>query len=254
VAATTSGAVIENLDVNGAIVVAPIYKDVTVRNNRVVTHGDTFAINFVCDYSTSPSTCADRGIVTRNTVRGASRDVDRCLAGIEMAGNVIGDKITFNDVSWCATGIQLDDGLVTDNYVHDLGWKSSEAAAGREDHINGLTMNGGSNVTVRHNTFLNDRSQTDAVSFFQDFTPVTDILVEDNLLAGGGYTIYGGAGGKGPTKNIVIRNNQISTRYFPLGGYWNWIAYYTATDPGNVLTGNRWADGPKAGQLIAGQT
>ena len=42
-------------------------------------------------------------------------------------------------------------------------------------------------------------------------------LIEDNLFAGGGYTVYAGAGSKGATSNIVIRNNRVATMYFPKG-------------------------------------
>ena len=77
-------------------------------------------------------------------------------------------------------------------------------------------------MVVRHNTILVDTDQTDAVSFFQDFGTQANKTIDNNLLAGGGYTIYGGGGNKGATSNIKITNNRISSIYFAKGGYWGW--------------------------------
>ena len=52
-------------------------------------------------------------------------------------------------------------------------------------------------------------------------------------------------------KNVVVRNNRFSTRYFADAGF---FGPTTAAQPwdtdGNTWTGNRWHDGPRAGQII----
>ena len=115
-----------------------------------------------------------------------------------------------------ATGVQVESGLIQDNYIHDLGYKDG-------DHVNGTTSNGGSRaLTLRHNTVFNQFSQTDAISLFQDFGSQANRVIDNNLLAGGGYTIYAGANqGKAATAtNITVTNNRISRMYYPSGGYW----------------------------------
>ena len=125
-------------------------------------------------------------------------------------------------------------GLIEDNYIHDLGYKAG-------DHVNGFTCNGGSTqLTIRHNTVFNQHSQTDAVSLFQDFGPQSNRLITNNLLAGGGYTLYAGAnpGKESTATNIVVTNNRFSTKFYPRGGsYGPYTAY--ASGQGNVVVRQR---------------
>jgi hypothetical protein len=66
--------------------------------------------------------------------------------------------------------------------------------------------------------------------------------VENNFLAGGGYTLYAGAGDMGPTYNIKIINNVWSRQVFPEGGYFGPVAYFDKDGAGNVWSGNTWLD------------
>ena len=56
------------------------------------------------------------------------------------------------------TGVQLESGLVADNYIHNTGYLPG-------DHVNGVTSNGGVTtlLTITHNTIFIDRAQTDAI-------------------------------------------------------------------------------------------
>ena len=47
-----------------------------------------------------------------------------------------------------------------------------------------VVSNGGSNFTVRHNTFQNSHTQTATVALYGDFAPISNVLVENNLLIG----------------------------------------------------------------------
>lgn len=143
--------------------------------------------------------------------------------------------VTASNISGMSTGVQMDRGLIADNYIHDL-------TAPPGAHVNGTTSNGGtSSLVIRHNTVLNSHDQTDAVSLFEDFGAQANKTITDNLLAGGGYTIYGGANAGGqPTSNIKITNNRISRIYFPNGGAFGPLAAFDASGPGNVFSGNVW--------------
>jgi hypothetical protein len=161
----------------------------------------------------------------------------------DVCGDASGRVLRRIDVSGTSTAIQMDEGILEDSYIHDLEMREG-------DHVNGITSNGGSSpFTIRHNTILNRFSQTDAISLFQDFNTQKNRLIEDNLVAGGGYSIYG-EGRKGESSNMRILNNRFSTIYFPNSGYWGPVAYFAAKNPGNEWHRNTWADGPLAGQVI----
>ena len=134
-------------------------------------------------------------------------------------------------------GIQVHAGLIEDNYVHDLGLKG-------DDHVNGFTSNGGTTpLTIRHNTVLNQHGQTDAVSLFQDFGPGATAHHRENLLAGGGYSLYAGAnpGKESTATNIVVTNNRFARSFYPRGGFYGPYTAFTAGG-GNVWSGNIWDD------------
>jgi hypothetical protein len=70
--------------------------------------------------------------------------------------------------------------------------------------------------------------------------PVANKTIENNFLAGGGYTIYGGTALGNPTSNIVIKNNRFGQLYYPLGGEYGPVAYFNSAGTGNVWSGNTW--------------
>jgi hypothetical protein len=148
-----------------------------------------------------------------------------------------GPGITFqrNNVYNCRCGLGGSEGTWIDNYVHDFGYISG-------DHTNGFIASKSTGaLLIRHNTILNQIAQTDAVALFQDFGPINDVQIDNNLLAGGGYTIYGGGNGSGSgSSNVRITNNKISTMFYPTGGYYGPEAYFDTLSPGNVWSGNTW--------------
>ena len=226
------GAVVENLDIQGGVQV--LGNNVTIRNSRITLGGETMGISI---------RHAKNTLVEDTTVRSDGKD--RLMVGVkDVYGDASGTVLRRVDVSGASTAIQMDEGILEDSYIHDLEMRDG-------DHVNGVTSNGGSSpFIIRHNTILNSFSQTDAISLFQDFGIQENRLIEDNLIAGGGYSIYGGEGVKGKSSNIKILNNRFSTKYFPESGYWGPVAYFAAKDPGNEWYGNIWADGPLAAQAI----
>lgn len=217
--------VLENVIISGAVDVTG--DNVTIRNVRIVNDGDAWAIGM---RRAANTTITDTEILPKSA---------RLEVGIkDVYGDATGTKITRTEIARTATGIQTAQGLIEDNYIHDLAFREG-------DHVNGTTSNGsGTPLTIRHNTIFNPQSQTDAISLFQDFGVEANRTVEDNLLAGGGYTIYGGDGQKGTSSNIVIRNNRISKRFFPRGGSYGPVTAFDPGGPGNVWSGNVWDDAP----------
>lgn len=135
------------------------------------------------------------------------------------------------------TPVQMDNGTMRDCYLHDFGFLAG-------DHCNGITSNGtNGQLDIIHNTIFNDINQTDCVGLFQDFGPQTDRLIEDNLLAGGGYSIYGGQNPGAPfgdTANIKVRNNRFSKKFYATSGSFGTHTAYLPSGTGNEWSGNIW--------------
>jgi hypothetical protein len=65
----------------------------------------------------------------------------------------------------------------------------------------------------------------------------------NNLLAGGGYSIYGGATNEaayGVPTNIVITGNRFATTYYSTGGAYGTVSYFDKAGTGNKWTTNTW--------------
>jgi hypothetical protein len=221
VTADKAGQVIDGLDITGEInVTAP---NVTIRNTRVTGGGDWVVV--VRDGADN-LTIEDSEL---QTPAGSPQDI-ACLLNI-------GDSkptIRRANIHGCSAGISSGGGLVQDSYIHDM------AQIPGLSHDVGVASNGGGGMTITHNTIFNQYDQTAAVAFYQDFGTQQNNLVQNNLLAGGGYCVYGGTGTKGATANIRFINNRFSQKYHPNCGYFGVVASFNRNDPGNAWTGNYW--------------
>jgi len=199
---------------------------VVISNSQITVQGDTYGVSLRHTKNVT---------IQHSTISSPSAGAGRLMGGIHtIYGDETGTAVVGNNIFHTSTGVQIDEGLISDNYIHDMGYVNG-------DHINGTTSNATNGaLTIKHNTILNAISQTDAVSLFEDFGSQHDRLITNNLLAGGGYTIYGGANpGKAATSNIVITNNRISNIYYPNGGYYGPVTAYSSGS-GNVFSGNVW--------------
>ncbi len=176
--------------------------------------------------------------------------------------------IAHNEIYWTPDAIQIagSRNVITGNYVHDTTfWDDGEGDNPGGDHNNCLLHNGGtvSDLTITNNAFVLDRQgagmlQTGALSLQQsaEFPGAYDgILIEGNLLAGGGYSLYSGyepaKPGNSPGTDFVVRNNWFSTRYYENCGFFGPVTGAQPWDTGgNTWQNNRWYGGVRSGQLI----
>lgn len=112
----------------------------------------------------------------------------------------------------CENGFNVDaPGNVTvrDSYVHDL-WTGVNDSG----HADGMQWgDGASNITIEHNTIYNDNGQTSAIIMWDETgNQNNNVLVRNNILAGGGYTLY--CGRFGTSANVVITNNRFAAWAF----------------------------------------
>lgn len=131
--------------------------------------------------------------------------------------------VTYSKFVGQQLGMTVGSGTVMNNTYIQL------APTLRGDHNEAILDDGINGLTLQHNTFLNPNGQTSALSLFNEFGPNSNIMVVDNLMAGGGYTCYCGdgvttnAGGSARATNVSFKSNVF------------WRVYYT--DVGAYATG-----------------
>ena len=183
-----------NLDIDAS--------DVTVQDVRVVT-GEYFGISL---RHTTGVTIEDSTISGQNLTSG------RVNSAIDdIYGDSTGIVIKNNNISRFRTGVQVSTGLIAGNYIHGPGYIDG-------DHTNGIYVAGTTEpLTIYGNTIFNDLGQTDDINLDASSSgqDVANKIVVNNLLAGGGYSIYGGGSRDDRISNIVIEDNEFGRLYYP---------------------------------------
>lgn len=213
----TDGVVIENKIINGTLRVTG--DNVTIKNCVFQNYG-WFGVD--CDGA------ANTTIQNCDFTASSSMDTSSAILG---SGTFIG-----NDISNSENGISLTAGasIVRDNYIHDLGDNFGDP------HIDGISVQGGQNhVLIEHNTI--ESWDTSCIFIKNDFGPINDIMVRNNLLYSdeepskpeASMTVYVW----GPnTTNVSIIDNYIEHGLYD---YFNIDRGATPVLSGNVL----WREG-----------
>ena len=205
---STPGQVYENRDVRGCITVRA--KGVVIRNVKV-TCGGWYAISVNTGPSSNRWNAPDAGLVVEDTE-------------INLAGRLDGKAIAFDGYTLrrvhvyggadCAhAGVNV---TIVDSFC-DI------PAGGPADgpHYDGIQSDGGRNIVIRHNTIRVPYGQTSAILMSTNTSAIRDVVIQDNLVAGGGYTIYCGTDQGGRVQGMLtFAGNRVAKTYFPKGGYW----------------------------------
>lgn len=188
---TTNGAVVANVNVSGTITVYA--SNVTIRNFRVRSSGD---------YGVFIADGAKNVVIEDGELTGSH------IAALYGA-NFTARRLNIHDVG--ADGIKaLSDCVVDSCYIHDLGMDPGT-------HADGVQMSGGENVKITNNNIDMPEHTSGGQTYLSNatvfihsyFGPVDNVLVENNWLNGGNYTIYSiDAGrGHGVPNGVRIVNN-----------------------------------------------
>jgi hypothetical protein len=133
---------------------------------------------------------------------------------------------------------------ILDSYVHNI-YNSGTS------HNDGAISNGGSHFVLRHNNIACDVVNplpgggcTGAVVLLGDFSPITDVVVDNNLLNGGAFAAWGGSTSKPfpGASSVRFTNNQFGRSLFANSGLYGPITGFDAAAAGNQFTGNTFAD------------
>jgi hypothetical protein len=196
---TKDGAVVENIDSSGPIVV--LANNVTLRCVRV--RAATFYAVRLDD-------------ATNTTLERVEID---CRSYADNNAGMIGDSYIARriDVHHCADGAKVGRNvLIESSYCHDLDTVSSDP------HYDCLQLMGcecyvQSDVTIRHNTLWPRRTDaTSAILIKTDFGPISGVSVENNRMNFGAWTVYsvdGNAPGFDPPTNVSFTGNRFGRGY-----------------------------------------
>ena len=227
VTVTANGTTLSGLAITGTLQISA--NNVTVKNVKV-TSGGTFGISLA---HTSGVT------IENSTISGQNSTTGRVSYAIDdVYGDSTGMIIKADDISSFRTAVQVSIGQVDSNYIHDPGYVAG-------DHTNGIYVNGGTqSLMIWNNTIFDSLGQTDAINLDAGTpgpaAPVAYKTVSDNLLAGGAYTLYGGAASGSPTSNIVVQDNRFGQNYYAKSGQYGPAYYFDAAGAGNKWSMNIW--------------
>jgi hypothetical protein len=221
----TDGAVVSALDVTGTIDVYA--NNVIIENTRVTTASSG-------SYAVAIRPGMTGTVIRDTTIRGQDNDTNSVEYAIfNISGNPVSvERVNLYNCSECIIG---GDVTVVDSYIHDT---ADPSGAHVED------IYGQANTVLRHDTMFNAVDQT-AVVYLDPGQGVgydCHCTVTDSLLAGGGYTIYGGSSSTQDSSDVVITNNRFARTYHQNSGYYGLDAYFNANGQGDSWSGNYWDD------------
>ncbi len=211
VTVTTAGTVIDGLEVSGSIRVEA--SNVVIKNTRIRNPGGQ-AI------SVDPNT---KGLLVQDVEIDGTGNTDGSAA--------IGDSnytLRRVEIHHFGEGPRANGNVVIEDcYMHDFLDFISQGA-----HQDVIQSTGGTNQVIRHNTLLMNVDGGNAVLMLgTDYG--SDLTFDNNLVAGGGYALYGGD--SNGWNNVSFTNNRISTMFYPHGGFHGPFIYAeNATVSGNV--------------------
>ena len=226
VATTHDGEIIEDLDLHeGGIIV--VHHNCTIRRCKIYFRGGYGIIAYPEFVGTIIEDCdINSGFRANGPAQGIGGNplvIRRC--NIYRGENGI---VGFGNYGGGDTSVTQ---IYEDNFVHSL--RSSPGTP----HYDCVQFNGGAgNIIVRHNTFHNENTDTSAILIQNLFGPIYGIRIEDNILAGGGFTSYCVGRTEDPTVDPIVV--QYYGNQLHIGAYGYIID--TQTDP--TMAGNKFMD------------
>jgi hypothetical protein len=212
----TANEVIEGLDIRGCVSInAP---GVVIRNSKITCNSFLAVASYAGSY-TGPAVLLE--------------DVEiSCDNG---KGTAVGDyNVTVRraNIHSCENGFDVDGAItVEDSFIHDLIPYDPVT----DPHVDGLQITPvGNDVTIRHNTiYAGVDGNAAIISPNLSSGQVSNILIQENLMAGGGYTLYCQQYGSGDNYRVV--DNHFSTVFHPnVGAFSAWTECEDETE----VTGN----------------
>jgi hypothetical protein len=226
--ANQAGQVIQGLKINGCIDVTA--SNVTIKDDEIIGNDpESFCVNIANGVSNT--------LIEDTTIHGQDAGGNAVEYAVRDMGN--NTHLLRVNLYWCTECLAGTSTSIKDSYVHDLANVSSA-------HYEDIYDGGGSGLSVVHNTLYNAHGQTAAIYMSPDSgEALTNITINNNLLGGGGYTVYGGMGpGPNPSR-VAVTDNLFTTIYYAAAGQYGEVDYWM--NSGNTWSSNMYTDGVHAG-------
>jgi hypothetical protein len=232
---STDGTIYENRLVNGCIEI--LGDNITIRNVKVISTGDCSPL--ICNI---PVQCGagDGGSNTNLVVEDSEFD---CRGNADQRGGraaISGENYTARRIhvyGGCENSLWIEFGVVEDSFIDE----PMDYIPAQDPHTDGIQIPSGStNVTINHNRVYGNYvgpgdfgSSAIATAANPGQSHQGNLVITNNLLAGGGYTLYCPIANTGST---TITNNRFSRIFANTVGGFGPI-YPTCGDIG-TFTGN----------------
>ncbi len=148
--------------------------------------------------------------------------------GVALALRGDGARVYRSRVGAAADGIQISgrDVQIAESDIGDLLSRSG-------DHNDAVQLfDDAADIEISRNRIENRHGQTSVITVLG-----RTVTIRDNVIAGGGWSLYGGARrngkGGGDAAGVTVEGNIFSRAYFPKAGSFGPVTYWPAT-------GNRW--------------
>ena len=225
---STAGAVYENKELTGSIsVTAP---NVTIRNVKLIATDQSYGIR-AFGWNSNP-----QGLTLDHVEIDLNGRYE--IKGIAFDGYTA-KNVFFHNGSDCAHmggNVTIQDSLCTVGPdKNNDGWADAGFSCSDGPHYDGFQSDGGSNIKLIHNTIRVPCGQTSAILMSTNTSGIRDVTIQNNLMAGGGYTLYCNAGPDVP--NETVTGNVFSKRFYAKSGYWGAV---TGCNMADVYSGNVW--------------
>lgn len=216
---SSNGQIINAMEIRGTLIVN--HSNVVVTNTLIINSNNDWLWGVQCEGESTSVTLTDCTIDGQVNVGTCIEDRNYTLIRCDIKG--------------AENGLDANhDVTMQDCFIHDL------FNGGADPHADGVQINnGGFNMTFTHNTILSKGADgsdtTSCIISPQASTNPHDWLIEDNVFAGGAFSLYGPQNGTGT--NVVIRNNKFWELYFTgkSGAFGSWTDASDETVSGNEL-------------------
>ena len=130
--------------------------------------------------------------------------------------------------------------VIQDSWLHN-----PVNAAGVDPHNDVIQSTNATRIRIIHNRLEHTpgATQTSCILLKADIGPISDVIVDNNLINGGGYSVYWYDSGYKSTNGKFTNNRWMRSPtggMWPKGGYWGPWASNAASAP--VWSGNVWDD------------
>jgi hypothetical protein len=221
---TAAGTVIDGKDINGQLEIKA--RNVTIRNSRIR----------VANVQAVTSTDDDANLRIEDTeVDGQLKDAS--AGGIALIGRT-GYLLLRVNAHGSGDILRVDGrGTVQDSWLHDPG------GTGSAQHNDVIQSTNATYIRILHNRLENQHTQTSCILLKADLGSISDVIVDSNLMNGGGYSFYW-YDAKFKISNGKVTNNKFMRQsgggVWPKGGYYGTHAFSASQLP--LWSNNTWND------------